>query len=156
MGLTTHESWFYSVQEQAIFHLSQRLDSVGTVHRMMHDVSTEVNQPAREADFHEGGGQELFGTILPVRMCLPGVHRDNFIFTELWRLLQLRDKWITTQNYVNSKAVLKAGLVGWPPQALRIDIILFNVFRARRLQRRRCKNVTLGIQNMEHTRQVLK
>jgi len=51
-------------------------------------------------------------TMLPFRMCLPGVHSDNFIFTELWRLLQLRDKWITTQNYVNCRAVLKAGLVG--------------------------------------------
>jgi len=77
--------------------------------------------------------------MLPFRVCLPGVHSDNFIFTELWRLLQLRDKWITTQNYVNSKAVLKAGLVGWPPKAPRIDIILCTVFRARRLQRQGSK-----------------
>jgi hypothetical protein len=107
------------------------------------DVSTEVNRPARGADLHVVRGQGVFVAILPFRMCLPGVHSDSFIFTELWRLLQLRDKWITTQNYVNSKAVLKAGLEGWPPQAPRIDIILCNVFRARRLQRQRSKNVKL-------------
>jgi hypothetical protein len=112
------------------------------------DIFTEVNRPARGTDLHVVGGQGAFVAMLPFRMCLPGVHSD-FIFTELWRLLQLRDKWITTQNYVNSKAVLKAWLVGWPPQASRIDIILCNVFRARRHQRQSSKMLSY-IKNTEH------
>jgi hypothetical protein len=108
----------------------------------MLDVSKEVNRPARGADLHVVRGQGVFVAMLPFRVCLPGVHSD-FIFTELWRLLQLRDKWITTQNYVNGEAVLTAGVVGWPPQAPRIDVILCNVLRARRIQRQRSKNLKL-------------
>jgi hypothetical protein len=54
-----------------------------TVHCLTLDVYTEVNRPARGADLHVVRGQGVFVAMLPFRMCLPGVHSDNFIFTEL-------------------------------------------------------------------------
>jgi hypothetical protein len=101
-----------------ISHSVQTLDSSHcTFHCMTHSVSTEVNRPARGADLHVVRGQGVFVVMLPYRVCLPGVHSDNFIFTELWRLLQLRDKWITTQNYFNSKAPsLRRGQWGGRPK----------------------------------------
>lgn len=89
-GSTTQESWFDSVQELGIFHhllTASRLcldPSHCTVRCMTQDVSTEVNRPARGADLHVVRGQGVFVAMLLFRVCLPGVHSDNFIFTELW------------------------------------------------------------------------